>query len=71
MPPDMVLHACPGTSTVSSLICGVISSIRKALPLSVPLPWQASAVGKGSGGGWWAGGVAQTGCAGLTSFSNC
>lgn len=33
MPPDMVLHACTGTGTGTSLICGVISSIRKALPL--------------------------------------
>lgn len=71
MPPDMVLYPCSGTGTVTTLICGVTSSITKALPLAAPVPRQASAVEKESGGGWWAGGVAQTGCASLTSVSTC
>lgn len=54
MPPDMLLYPCTGigTGTATSLLCEVISSIRKALPLATPVPgrpvlWRKNRAGVG------------------------
>lgn len=73
MPPDIVLYPCTGigtgTGTATSLLCEVIH--QESIASGHSCAWQAGAVEKESGRGWWAGGVTQTGCASLTSVSTC